>query len=178
MTNFKIRINPITNEVDYTIEGSYEELIKIELSEIKKLNNVVQKIKKTFPKEKMQDSSRKAEKISIDDSSDLKINVPSNLVEIIEQMDDEKIKFALLWSYSTKPVMTINEFLKVCSSTGFTLSPSWHTSTGGYFASQLVSGDKMFRQKGKRGKEKLWELNDVAKLKINAEIRKLERSKQ
>ncbi len=174
MIDFKIRVNPVTKEVDYTIGGSHDELMKIDLNKIKEFNTLIQKIKKVFPEEKTQIQSKKVEKISTEDLSDLKINVPDNLVDAIETIADEKIKLPLLWYHSTKPIMTVGEFLETVSSTGFSLSPSWHPSVGGNFAAMLVNGDKMFRPKGKRGREKLWDLTDVSKLKIKAEIKKLE----
>jgi hypothetical protein len=49
MTIFKLHINASNNEIFYSIEGSYDELVKIELNKIRELNELVEKIKKTFP---------------------------------------------------------------------------------------------------------------------------------
>ena len=176
MIDFKIRVNPSTKEVDYTVEGSYEDLLKVNFDTIKEMNILIQKIKETFPEEEIHDVPKAITNIP-KENSDLQISVPTDLIDTIEKMD-ERSKIPLLWYYSSKPIMTVSEFLEMSSDTGFSLSSNWHPSAGGHFASTLVSQDKMFREKGKKGREKLWELTDVGKLKMKALIKKIVESKK
>ena len=177
MSNFKIRINPATKEVDYTIEGNYDDLLKIDYDKIKEMNKIVKKIVGTFdmPSKKDHEKSTYRYDPTLSQNNKPDIVVPSNIVENVEKLDDRQ-KIPILWNFSSKPIMPVGEFLTAAAAQGFSLSPTWHPSAGGNFATKLVSEDKMFREREKKGKEKTWELTNVGKLKITAELKKLEKS--
>ncbi len=99
----------------------------------------------------------------------IKIQVPEKIIDDVIKMD-ERFRFPTLWYFSTKQIMSIKEFLNVCSETGFSLNPSWLPSTGGNFNNRLVKEDKMFRKVKKENGEQTWELTDMARLKIKRKI--------
>lgn len=109
-------------------------------------------------------------------TSVISINVPEETIDQIERLD-ERIKFPILWHYSSKPIMTVEEFLNACSDKGFSLSPSWLPSAGGNFKNRLVKEDKMFREADKLGKNKTYTLTDIGKLKIKRELQKIKPTK-
>ena len=109
-------------------------------------------------------------------SSLIKIQVPEKFVDDIIKMD-ERSRFPILWYFSTKQIMSVKEFLNICSETGFSLSPSWLTSAGGNFSNRLVKEDKMFRKAKKENGELLWELTDIARLKIKRQVNEFESKK-
>lgn len=177
MTNFKIRVNPTTKEVDYMIEGNYSDLLSVDMNKINEMNKIVKKISETFDTLSTNDyadlvSTRPHNKSASDKSN---IDVPSNLISIVENLDD-RLKIPILWSFSSKPAMSVGEFLTTSAAQGFSISSSWHPSSGGQFATKLVNADKMFHTVKSEGKEKIWELTTVGKLKIANELKKLKKS--
>ena len=106
------------------------------------------------------------------DVTDIAINVPEEIVDQITGLD-ERVRFPILWYYSSKQIMTVEEFLNACSDKGFSLSSSWLPSAGGNFKNRLVREDKMFREAEKIGKNKAWTLTDIGRLKIKRELQNI-----
>lgn len=174
MLEYKIRVNPNTGEVDYVVEGSYEELLIMDMDKVKGLNEIVKKITKTLDNKNIILTKAVESGITKPKTvSELEINAPQNLWQKINEID-ERTRFPILWFYSTKPVMSVKEFLTLCAKKGFSLNTSWLPSVGGNFASKLVKEDKMFKEEGKEGGEKLWAMTDLGRIRIQQEIHKLE----
>lgn len=109
---------------------------------------------------------------SINSVSD--INLPANLIDKIMNLDESQ-QIPILWHYSTKPVMTVKEFLESAAKKGFTLSHSWLPSAGGSFSGTFVKKGGIFHDvkiKGK-GNEKSWKMTDIGKFKINKIVSEL-----
>jgi hypothetical protein len=102
------------------------------------------------------------------DNSQVIIDIPKNMIEKIMALD-ESSQIPILWYYSTKPIMSVKEFLTVCAKKGFMLSHSWLPAAGGHFAGTFITKKKIFHEvkSDTKSKEKLWQLTDVAKFKIS-----------
>ncbi len=109
-------------------------------------------------------------------NTDAEINLPSDMIDKISNLDEQK-KLPVLWYYSTKPVMSVKEFMEIATKKGFTLNHSWLPSSGGAFSVTFVKKMGLFHQvkiKGK-GNEKYWKLTDVGKFKITKMINELKK---
>lgn len=183
MTTIRMLVNPSHGHVTYEIEGSAEEMIRLDLGQIVKLNELADQIAGTLTsvKQKEKSNSESTNQSTEDGGKEngltnvdrlLEINVPNELVEKITTLD-ERVRMPLLWYFSNRHSMTVKEFLMACAKKGFSLSASWLPSTGGNFKNRLVNEDKMFREANKIGREIVWDFTDVGKLKIMKEIEKL-----
>lgn len=94
------------------------------------------------------------------------ITLPEELVESIKGTKEE-IAFQLLWSFSSKKVMSVREFLDSTRQKGFILSHTWLPSEGGRFSTKFVKKG-IFRQVKPKEKtnEKFWAMTDVGKIRV------------
>ena len=130
---------------------------------IARLEKRLEKLEIEF-KDLKSDSSEKTI-IGSDDSA--VINLPVELIDKIIELEESQ-QIPILWHYSTKPVMTVKEFLEAAAKKGFTLSHSWLPSAGGSFSGTFVKKGGIFHDvkiKGK-GNEKSWEMTDIGRFKI------------
>jgi len=115
-------------------------------------------------------------KISIENKSqtslnnEISINMPENLIESLMKLEERKL-FPILWSFSSQPIMIVEDFINACSEKGFMFSPSWLPSAGGHFKARLIKEDKMLTEtKLKIKGRKTWKLTDVGKIKLRKEL--------
>lgn len=176
MTKIKLHFDSIKQSVTYSIEDEYDELKKITVDDIKKYNKLVENLTKSFSSQITSHvKNEQNPPLNVDVSNPVPtLTVPDELVPIIEKLD-ERIKFPMLWYFSSVPIMTVSDFLNLCSSEGFTLNSYWLPSAGGHFSGKLVNSDKMFHRVGRQGKEKTWELTKIGKLKLSNKINELKK---
>lgn len=175
MVKLNLRIDPIRKEISYELSGNLDEIDSIDLDQIKKINSKAEKITKELGFYKKSSPPSDLPVPSLDE----KFNKSTPIIHVLEDMLskieklDEKEKFPVLWSFSSKPIMTVDEFLSECAEKGFTLSPSWLPRAGGHFSQTLVKRMKMFHKVGKSGNKSTWKLTDIGKLKVKQIIKKL-----
>ena len=105
-------------------------------------------------------------KSEISSNDNISINVPENLIESLLKLDERKL-IPILWSFSSQPIMKVEDFINACFEKGFMLSTSWLPSAGGNFKTRLIKEDKMMTEiKLKIKGKKSWKLTDVGKMKI------------
>lgn len=103
-------------------------------------------------------------------NEEITFNIPDDLIESIMKLD-ERQQIPILWSFSSQPVMSVENFITACSEKGFLLNPSWLPSAGGNFKNRLVKEDrKLTDAKVKIGGKKTWKLTDIGKIKIKKEL--------
>lgn len=177
MKKFKIKINPISKEISYEIEGDLDDIEKIDANDIKRIEKHFLKLQNKASL-KNNESKKRIKKNNDEEKpiQQLELKIPSNLVEKVELLKNENIKFPILWSFSTQEKMTVNEFFELVSNEGFSLSTSWLPKTGGNFSSTLVKRDKIFHLKEKKGSENIWAFTKVGKLKVEKHIQKLKKN--
>jgi len=178
MINYKINIIPIQKIISCSIEGDFDELDSIDITKIKKLNAKIEKLSKELGYEEsvssIQEYKTKITGKKSNDSIPI-LHVPDDLMQKIEELDERK-KFPVLWSFSSNPIMTVDEFLTECTAKGFTLSPNWLPTAGGYFSTTMVKGAKILRKVAKKGNKTTWTPTDMGKLKIKQMINDLKKS--
>lgn len=183
MLSARIHVNPSLGEVFYEIEGSTDELSAIDLVYVNKLNKLAKDISSTLDIVERKEQSKllsvnsslgkeaKKDEYAISDPP-IEIRVPQELIDSIIKLE-ERIKFPILWYFSSRQSMTVKDFLMTCAKKGFGLSFSWLPSAGGNFKRRLVNEDMLFREADKLGREVVWEFTDLGKLKVMKEIEKL-----
>lgn len=181
MVNFKININPNQKDISFTIEGDFDDIDLIDIEKVKKLNKKIKTISQelqfnitdsSLPKKNTPAKITLNPKTNSSVSEPSLLNVPEHLKNKIESVA-EKVKFPILWSFCSNPVMTIEEFLTECSAKGFALSTSWLPSVGGNFSNKLVTENKMFKKAGTKNLKKAWTFSSVGKLKVQQLINNL-----
>lgn len=178
MVTFKLHVNPLTKEVSFDIEGSYDEIRKVDLNKINELNKVVEEIIFVLQNNKSKLLPSKAHNMDKKNTADetqlhLEIKVPGEIIDDILNLK-ERVRFPILWYFSNQSIMKVKEFLTACADKGFPLRTTWLPNLGGDFTKILVHKDKMFHEVDKVDGEKRWTLTDVGKLKIKKLINELE----
>jgi len=175
MIKFNLRIDPSKKEISYELSGDLDEIESIDIAQIKKINVKVEKIIKDlgFTKKSIlhTDSTVQPLDKKLDKSKPL-IQVPEESMSKIENLDEKK-KFPVLWSFSSKPIMTVEEFLSECAEKGLTLKPYWLPTAGGHFSKTMVKDGKMLHKVGKSGNKTTWKLTDMGKLKVKQILKEL-----
>jgi ribosomal protein S8E len=92
------------------------------------------------------------------------LSIPEQSLEKILTLK-EREQIPILWSFSSKQSMTVDEFLAASSTAGVSISPSYSPTKGGNFRNRLVKQDKMFVEDGKLGKVSKYKLSAAGKLK-------------
>jgi hypothetical protein len=182
----RMRVSPLRGDVNYEVEGSIDEFVALDPSYFDKLTELAKKISTTLDKGEQRDDikqisqdSAESKKVSKSKNNSsppaiqvAEIEIPQEFIEGVKELD-ERTRFSIIWSFSNRPRMTIKEFLIACAKKGFALSSSWLPSEGGNFRGRLVNEDRMFHDVEKVGRELVWELTDVGRLKVMRELEKL-----
>ncbi len=89
----------------------------------------------------------------------------------------ERQQIPVLWSFSNKPAMTIDQLIEASTRSGIAISPSWSPMKGGNFRNRLVKEDRMFVEEGKIGKMPKYKLSASGRMKVAWILEQIESKK-
>jgi len=93
-----------------------------------------------------------------------KIALKEDLVNFVSGLGDSD-KIPILWSFSDREWMKVDEFLAAAAEAGISIARSWSPKQGGNFNNRLFKERKLFVKKGE-GKEAMYKLSAEGKQKV------------
>jgi len=182
MVRVRVRADPQAGAISFELEGEHDEIVAFNPEDFGRLNqriiefaNAVGIGTTSAPsvKEAIRKKPPSGKQTGIDGPV---LSVPADHLEKILQLE-EMARIPVMWYFSSKPSMTVNEFLSAAAKKGVPLSSSWSPSAGGNFTTRLVNKDKMFVAEGKVGRTTKFRLTDLGLLKVEKTLAELKSGK-
>lgn len=183
LVRVRVNVDPQTKRISFELDGDHDDILAFNLSDFGKLSAKIQEFASAIGAETTLGSAIRTTAMEGRQSQQAEskttgpvLSIPADILEKLSPLD-ERTRIPVIWYFSSKPSMTVNEFLIAAAKDGVGLSPSWAPSEGGNFRNRLVKKDNMFAEDGQDGKTTRYRLTELAAIKVKKTLAELKTTK-